>query len=670
MSDENFLQKLVSLRENTNRQFSVEQLSKRYKGSEKEAKMIKIFQFFDVKSDNKRDGMLTLNSNGPNSRSVTSEFYMYFCENVGSMSQPKFEIDEKRIYEVFKGEISRSELEEAMNVIFEENEKFNELEKEEEKKNIELVKSQNKDIPDEVLNKIDTAEIINGNASIKQVKENEEEMYEYSEPSMGQKFTYRKNGTLYCVVQTNVPENEIPAEHDVNVLQETVYYDENEEFSSSLKSYENGATFSTYFNPEENIIEHEYKFGKNKVDDYGITVNTGLPNETNFEFVKDEDGIIVDIKTSPNSYYKLSDNTKSNLIRLLENESKLGLDFDLVLDGDEVKWKSLELPDLTNAPQKLKEKIEKLTDMGMLAQNILTKRNNCENYALTKTGDNEYTMELHNRRSMDYVGSRQTIKFTPDKTEQIIYFGDTVKVITEDNNGNKTEQIFKSDEYIPEEERKSLKEHGDFDIQKTPFAKKLYKQSPINRISDSEYSQTINGKTYNVTKDNNSITIKRGNEQYTLDMTGTHKNLIDTAFNANPQALFRIAKKGITLKFTAPPTGGAGEYIPEEKIIYIDPEASGEEFLQRRIAHEAGHTLYILGDTVNKKFEDNFQRESSENSDKIQQGDGHYFSNMYEYVADAYCLLVTGHSNSEYSIYNAAPKSFDDVKDMAEKEGF
>ena len=42
--------------------------------------------------------------------------------------------------------------------------------------------------------------------------------------------------------------------------------------------------------------------------------------------------------------------------------------------------------------------------------------------------------------------------------------------------------------------------------------------------------------------------------------------------------------------------------------------------------------------------------------------------NVYEFVAEAYCLLVTGHAKSEFTIAKVYPKTFELVKKLIEEQ--
>ncbi len=239
-----------------------------------------------------------------------------------------------------------------------------------------------------------------------------------------------------------------------------------------------------------------------------------------------------------------------------------------------------------------------------------------------------------------------------------------------------------------------------FNIEDTDFVNKLYKRGEKNTISDAVYTQKINNAEYKAELAEDKILISKDDKQYSIDTSNISEDMKQVLFHANPAVLYRIAQQGITVKFEKTPTGGDAEWVDSEKTIYIEPSADAQ-ILQRRIAHEAGHSYYTDSKPINEELEEMFAQESDDYSMKIfeirtsvepgknylETGAKEYEAlkkfdkyapdmdntrycakNVYEFVAEAYCLLVTGDAKSEFTIAKVYPKTFELVKKMIEEE--
>ena len=253
----------------------------------------------------------------------------------------------------------------------------------------------------------------------------------------------------------------------------------------------------------------------------------------------------------------------------------------------------------------------------------------------------------------------------------------------------------------PNVSNEPLENYQLFKIEESEFADKLYKVGERKYISDTEYSQNIEKNTYSVKIQEDKIFVNKNGKEFFIDVSGMTDGEQKFIAESNPEALFRIAEKGIKLILQNPPSGGDGEYLAEENVIYIAPEASEVSILQRRIAHETGHSYYTHLNEVNKELEESFKKESEQYDREIEaikasvtpeassldtivkQGEAlrkfdkyapegyderYCAENVYEFVAEAYCLLVTGDAKSEFTIAKVYPETFELVKKMIEEE--
>ena len=218
--------------------------------------------------------------------------------------------------------------------------------------------------------------------------------------------------------------------------------------------------------------------------------------------------------------------------------------------------------------------------------------------------------------------------------------------------------------------------------------------------TDSTYTQKIKNHTYKISILDNKILVYKDGKEFTIDTSNLDNNLVKFISKTNPEALFRLASKGTKLVFETPPSGGDGEYLPDENVIYIAPNASQVSILHRRIVHEIGHTYYTHKSPVNEELENSFKKESEQYEHEIKtiidsvpkqensfdtiierekalkksdkyapdSDDVRYCAtNIYEFVAEAYCLLITGNAKSEFTIAKVYPKTFEIFKKIFEE---
>ena len=316
-------------------------------------------------------------------------------------------------------------------------------------------------------------------------------------------------------------------------------------------------------------------------------------------------------------------------------------------------------------PDEIKAEIEYLNNNGMKAG---------IDYSVTLQDNGDYVLEYLTNYARGFGSIAKRI-YHKDGTQSVI-----------------TKALYKEN---------SQENWDKFNIEDTDFADKLYKQEGKIFITDSEYSQKINNVNFEVKLDTDKIFIKKNGEQFSIDTSNIPEAMKKVLFGANPAALFRIAKQGIRIKFETPPDGGDAQWLPFEKTIYIEPDNSEVRILQRRIAHEAGHSYYTDDMPVNEELEEIFAEETdiynaeifeiessfdAGNNDLKTMAEIHEAlkkfdkyapemdntrycaKNVYEFVAEAYCLLVTGHAKSEFTIAKVYPKTFELVKKLIEEE--
>ena len=668
---------------------SKEEFLEKYKGTAQKENMEKIFSVFE-KLDTSNDGIIDFSAvrhDGLMKWKTYMSDMFFKLDPSSSVYDPDFIFNMPDNIEGMK--ISKDNFKEALETLYKlVQKKNNELREAQEKESLEELKSNNSNIPENVLDNI-RPYIVDTNIPIKIIDAG------YEIVSQEESLKFNSEGKLTTLI-TNYNEG-TPGEFGIiNSL--TSLYDEEGNCIENTEKYKGGYTCTCNRTNKFRFL----KYGKNQLSYMPhltkITVNTGLPNETTFAVSMDNEGHITDISDAEsNQILKMSDKTKSQLITLLNNSAILGLTFDLNVSCNEV---FVEIIKDENLPEKAKSEIDRLIYAGM------------------REGDDYKTELLENGDcSIEYLKNKSR-DFRSDK-KKTIYHSDGTEVTFE----KKGEQIYirqngETQEYSVEEFKKIMPEEQSFvqekefldeplqrfqlfKIEDSKLANKLYKLSERKYISDTEYSQDVGKNTYNVKIEDDKISVKRNGEEVFVDVSGMTAGEQKLIAECNPEVLFRIASKGIKLILSDPPSGTDGEYLPEQNVIYIAPEASEISILQRRIAHETGHSYYTHLNEVNEELEESFKKESEQylreaetiiasippegneldimikrnevllkKFDKYvpESYDERYCAeNVYEFVAEAYCLLVTGNTKSEFTIANVYPKTFAIVKKMIEK---
>jgi hypothetical protein len=124
-----------------------------------------------------------------------------------------------------------------------------------------------------------------------------------------------------------------------------LFFDEKGDLTKTEIHHKNGLT-ETITSDDKAFAE----FGRTKVNylsmDHPLitngVVNNGLPNETNFEIVYNDDGEAIDVKVTSDTLIKIDDNNKNLLLESINNEEYLGLEYDIQVDGYSIIVSKLE----------------------------------------------------------------------------------------------------------------------------------------------------------------------------------------------------------------------------------------------------------------------------------------------------------------------------------------
>ncbi len=658
---------------------SKDEFMEQYKGTAKETSMESLFTVFD-KCDGKNDGTIDLTSIGMSKWLIVMGDCFFNYDN----KTKEIIFSEKKFKKRFGEQISIANFQEALEELknlFSEKEEMrakSNLEKEIKDKQTECP-----DIPEEILAKI--LLYTHRNSTIKAVNNGYEVVnYDDYDKTTTTMFFNSDGNRVKCVT---IYSREYDGDYG-NVVSDIAMFDDTGDFKTCIEKYEGGYTW-TYDKNYNGFLQ----YGKNQFaylpNLEQITVNKGLPNETSFSVTKDDEGNITDILHN-NQVLKISDRTKNLLIKLLNNNAVLGLNFDLNVNCNEVL---LEIIKDENIPAEAASAIDKLGYEGLLKD---------KDYKTEFLENGDYVIEYLSNKSRDFLCDKKKTIYSADGSEKAFEIKGN-KVFVTENDNIKEYSIEEFLKIIPDESE-FVKEEGIvteealnyelFKIEDSELAEKLYKVGDRKYISDTEYTQTIGKNTYNIAIIEDKISVKRDGKEFFIDVSGMTQGAKNFIAESNPAALYRLAEKGIKLILEKPPTGGDGEYLPEENIIYIDPEASDIPTLQRRIAHEVGHSYYTHVNPVNQTLEDKFKEESDRYDSEIaaieasvtpaesaydalrqfdkwvpENSDARYCAtNVYEFVAEAYCLLVTGDAKSEFTIAKVYPEAFELAKKMIEAE--
>ena len=659
---------------------SKDEFMKQYKGTAKEALMEKIYSVFDF-YDAKKDGTANVASKtwGNN---MEDHFFNY------DPKTKEFFLNEKQFKKILGENITVDNFKEALETLKKlADEKLNALIKTEQENKIQELEANNENIPKHILEKI----VNFGNISIKAVNDGYEAVSQDGGEETIYQFDFEGNLVKRIDNYTNTLQGEFGDYATVVNI-----FDKNGDSKEWTEKYKEGYTYTHIPADDKGVLI----YGKTQVsylhmDPRKITINTGLPNETTFAVSTDDQGNITDISNADNNQIlKMSDKTKKLLITLLNKEAVLGRDFDLNVNCNEV---SVEIIKDENIPDKAKSEIDKLGYAGMLEE---------EDYKTEQLENGDFAIEYLTNASKDFASDKKKAVFGADGSETIYEIkGDKVYITGNGNVQEYSKEEFSAikpeyNEWVNGYDSESQENYARFKIEDSDFADKLYKTGEKEYLSDSAYTQQIGESAYKVTIQDNKISVTKDGKEFFIYTSGITKGEAKFIAESNPEALFRIAEKDIKLILQNPPTGGDGEYLPEENVIYIAPEASSVSILQRRIAHETGHSYYTHLNDVNKELEESFKKESEQYEREIEaikasvtpevssldtdakqiealrkfdkyapeDSDARYCAeNVYEFVAEAYCLLVTGDAKSEFTIAKVYPETFELVKKMIEE---
>ena len=664
----NTIRKIVQNVGHADDNFSItkKEYMKNYRGTKNEALMEKLFSIFD-NADYKTDNEINFSILDSGSNRVKSYLLTRFFdkpEDIYNGEEWTFNIDKLR--EKLGINIEESDFKQALDDIAKMSEEYKKnTDKKKQETAINSLKSNNSDIDlsEDILKKI--SKYADKNAKVEAIKNNKGETYyqitnNKSEDNSVQVCQFDKNGNLE--VETSYTE-EIDDELYGKSEYSKIYYNE-KETTESITKFKNGISKIRYKNGSEECL-----YGKTALEylEDGSTklkVNKGLPNETKFNITLNM-GKFADISPTNSGIIKMSEETKQELLYLSQKELIFGADYTLKVECNEVKIEFIKDEKLPNS---LNTEIEGLNKKGM---------SRTYDFTVTKNDDDNYSIKYNTLASRNYASD----------FKEVIY----------DKNGN----IIKTTEEMKNIKSKEESAFENFDVQTTPFASKLYKQGVVKNISDLKYEQKIGKNKYTVAIENNKIFVKCNEQKFSIDTSNLDSDAIKFLSKSYPKALFDIAKNGIKIILKAPETGGDGEYIAEENAIYIDPDVSDIETLHRRISHETGHIIYNHTKAKNEAFENTFKQELEAYYKKLKEIDDNvpqsakYFENLenkaiarekyenyvdpesnqfycarnvYEFMAEAYCLLTTGHAKSEVTIAKLFPKTFEIAKEIIENQ--
>ena len=709
----------------------IDDLLQKYKGSTKESIMTRIFQQLDV-CDDWRDGYISFDrpDNMPENyafREFGYEVMFRFFKKSGNssnVSDIEEKIDVDKIHKGIGYDVTEDDFKEALGLIMHEYD--NEITNKEllnKEKALNNLKDEYENIPEPVLNRY----YLEGGTTINVLNNNEKEEYEIisnsADGTVKTIITDANGNDKQLILHFNSLQ---VGDYGDGLVTERCSFNDDGGLTSDIEEYSCGLEVKKLY--ENN--SREFSYGKVKLTAIegnisSIVVNFGLPNQTTFNVIYGGEKI-VDIKNcDEQQVLSISGKTKENFIKFLNKEAILGKDFDLNVNCNQI---SLEILKENCMPEDCKKLIDELGQEGYVNNvDFSVVKQNDGSYVLTYLTNEIRDYNFDAKRIVYFPdGDKKIYECDSDKiyvTEngekkeynrrefmlQKLIDGDvrTARLcnsqFTPESSEFRPDTLNLGEEY-KKRTGKELKMYEpdfnlcfiSFNVENTNFARKLYKKSKRIDISDTEYKQKIGKHTYNVAIQENKLSVKKDGKEYFISAEGMNQNLVKLLYESNPAALYRMAEKGIKVIFEAPETGGDGEYIPEENAIYINPEASSKKLLQQRIAHEAGHSFYIAETPVNKELEEMFKKETAIcdkqgteldklanemgvgsagviNPQRLRATDGnsdYCATNIYEFVAEAYCLLTTGHAKSEYTIVHGYPKTFELVKKMIAENGY
>jgi len=684
---------------------SRDEFLEKYKGSDKEAAMQKIFTIFD-RADSKTDGVINLSSTSISDGTswFRNKMSDYFFEpefaNENDQVAKGFVLDTDRFIQRFGEDVSVENFKEALEdlnqIVSQRKEKDDSIRQE---NDISLLKNNNKDIPEAVLSKIYHS--AGADVDIKIVENNGETFYEVKthEEDAEMIHIFDKEGSYVSNTVHNVDNGD-----DYGVIDtETAFFDEKNPVSLFQKF--NTGVERTYFRDgSETCKFKKTEFHYNPEGELEqIIINNGLPNQTEF-IIKMNNAEIDDISAADNqSVLKMSDETKNTLKKLYNNGLFLGVDFNLEVRCNEIVVSSIKDEDM---PDALKNEIDKLTKQGC-KKGIGKFALNNSDYKMSQMPNGNYAIVYLTHSALDYSCDKKRVVYSPDGSIETVEMKNDKLLVTKNGETHQFELTDIEAQRITNEcfgftitkpDDKDLLNYERFKIEESGFSKNLYQVGKPEYISDTEYTQKIGNNEYRVSILSGKISVQKNGKEFFISTEGISEGAVKFISQSNPDALYTIAKHGVSIKLQAPLTGGDGEFIPDENAIYIAPDASEIEILQRRIAHEVGHIYYTHKNAVNKELEEMFKQESEayekelaevvakapigknsfetelnkgevmRNFSKWSSGDARYCAtNVYEFVAEAYCLLVTGNAKSAFTIANVYPKTFAIVKKMIQE---
>lgn len=675
---------------------SKEEFLQKCKDPQKKAAMEKVFLIFDkcdMTGDGNIDCAVTYNNGYPKWQLNMQDVFFKTVED----EKGKIDGYMLNMPDVILGEhISEDNFKEALEILNQIVEEKKKVKDEiEDKKTIDTLRTNNKEIPENVL--LNIKEHISGDTSDLQIKIIDNG-YEIAECVDGIDTVQKFNSAGEHIATTEI----FPHGNDggnFGVLESTtVLFDGKNNRVGCIEKYKGG-----YTHTQDNDGNDFLTYGKNefvytsKLEK--ITVNKGLPNETTFLVSMNDNREITDISNADNNQVlKMSDKTKELLTKLLNNGAVLGQGFDLKVNCNEVFVEAVKEEDM---PDDIKKELDKCVNNALAAE---------DDYRVVKLEDGKYALDLLTHAATDYSCDKKRIIYSPDGTTETIEVKNNKLLITKNGETQVYELYDPAARKITYEcfnfviskpEEKNLANYERFKVQESDFSKNLNEVGKPEYVSDTEYSQKIGNDEYRVSILPGQISVQKNGKEFFINTQGMSDGVVKFISQSNPDALYTIAKKGVTIKLQAPPGGGDGEYVPEENVIYIAPDVSNIAILHRRIAHEAGHIYYTHENTVNKELEEMFNQESEAYEEELaaviaqvpkgndmletkvnetqakakfskwSDGDARYCAtNVYEFVAEVYCLLVTGNAKSEFTIANVYPKTFELVKKMIAESGY
>ena len=135
-----------------------------------------------------------------------------------------------------------------------------------------------------------------------------------------------------------------------------------------------------------------------------------------------------------------------------------------------------------------------------------------------------------------------------------------------------------------------------FDAYKSPVADML-PRIQRTQTDKTHFTETFNGKTYNVTVGEKQITVSLNGQSYNIDTSHSSKEYTQNVLSKlNAQVLYDMAISKINLRFDEKMEYAHGEYKYEDNTIYIDPNSTVSARMLQMISHEAGHMMDWIHD--------------------------------------------------------------------------